>query len=248
MGPRNEDDRIDDDRIFIDRLSDADNRSMRTNPDQHRTGRTREQPFGGADKPLGRGLEDISHLFLSHKTDGALAIDQPLGDRARHQEPQDDKPDSPTPALVLQPQTDVSRDTLAGILRGLEGTLEEGLRGIDTALSCHPCGEIDLLAVDRMNQLTIIDFETTSNDALLVRGIGHFHWIANNLPLVRRLYADQGINFAVQPRIFLLAPHFSPLLRSCARQIARPRINWVRYHVVDVSGTPGVLFESGVGE
>jgi hypothetical protein len=142
----------------------------------------------------------------------------------------------------------VTRDKLAAILRGLEGALEDGLRGIDAAVPCQPCGEIDVLAVDRTNQLTIIDFEPTPHDGLLVRGIGHFHWIVDNLPLVRRMYADQAINFSVQPRIFLVAPQFSPLLRSCARQIARPRINWVRYHVVNVSGGSGVLFEPGVGE
>ncbi len=254
MNPQNDDYRIDD-RTFIDRLPDADKRSMRTHPDQHKTGaRSREQPFGGAEKPLGRGLEDISHLFLSQRTggapatDGALAIERPLGERSGRAEPHDREPESQDRTVLLQPQMPVTRDKLAAILRGLEGALEDGLRGIDAAVPCQPCGEIDVLAVDRTNQLTIIDFEPTPHDGVLVRGIGHFHWIVDNLPLVRRMYADQGINFSVQPRIFLLAPQFSPLLRSCARQIARPRINWVRYHVVNVSGGPGVLFEPGVGE
>jgi hypothetical protein len=238
-----------DDGTLIDRLRDADKRSMRTHPDQHKTGgRSREEPFGGAEKPLGRGLEDISHLFLSNRTDGALAIERPFGERSERAEPRDRDQEPQDRAVLLQPQMPVTRDKLAAILRGLEGALEEGLRGIDAVVPCQPCGEIDVLAIDRTNQLTIIDFEPTPQDGILVRGIGHFHWIVENLPLVRRMYTDQGINFSVQPRIFLLAPQFSPLLRSCARQIARPRINWVRYHVVNVSSGPGVLFEPGVGE
>jgi hypothetical protein len=222
---------------------------MKMNPDQYKiSARTKEHVFGGAERPLGRGLEDISHLFLSHKTDGALAIEQPRTESDQRPEPQVKQSGSQPATVVLQPFPAVSREMVAGMLRGLEGALEDGLKGIDAALPCQPCGEIDLVAVDRMNQLTIIDFETTSNDAILVRGIGHYHWIVDNLPLVQRLYKDQGINFAVQPRIFLLAPQFSPLIRGCARQIARPRINWVRYHVVNVSSAPSLLFEPGTGE
>ncbi|HEY7448914.1 MAG TPA: hypothetical protein VH702_12240 [Vicinamibacterales bacterium] len=233
----------------IDSLLEADKRSMRTNFDQHKIGaRIREQVFGGTEKPLGRGLEDISHLFLTQRTDGALAMDRPAGERAPGSEPEDRETESTAAAVVLPPHAPVTRDKLATMLRGLEGALEEGLRGIDAAVSCHPCGEIDFLAVDRSNQLTIIDFETTANDGLLVRGIGHFTWIVDNLSLVRRMYAQQAINFSVQPRLFLLAPQFSALIRGSARQIARPRINWVRYQVVQTSTGPGIFFDPGVGE
>ncbi|RPH61287.1 MAG: hypothetical protein EHM89_07490 [Acidobacteria bacterium] len=247
MAPRSDDYRIDD--TSIDRLSDTDKRHMRTSLDHHKiSARVREQVFGGADKPLGRGLEDISHLFLSQRTDGGPAIEHPSTESLERPQHDEREPESRARTVLLQPQAPVTKDKLAAILRGLEGALEDGLRAIDAAVPCHPCGEIDLLAVDRTNQLTIIDFEAVPNDGLLVRGIGHFHWIVENLPLVRRMYAEQSINFSVQPRLFLLAPQFSPLIRSCARQIARPRINWVRYHVVEVSGAPGVLFDPGVGE
>jgi hypothetical protein len=62
------------------------------------------------------------------------------------------------------------------------------------------------------------------------------------------MYAQQAINFSVQPRLFLLAPQFSALIRGSARQIARPRINWVRYQVVQTSTGPGIFFDPGVGE
>lgn len=129
-----------------------------------------------------------------------------------------------------------------------DGALEEGLRAFDANIPCHPCGEIGLLAVDRASQLTIIDFEMTFDDGLLLRGIGHFDWVVRNMPNVQRMYREQAVNFSLPPRLFLLAPQFSPLLRSVARQITRPQIHWVRYHTVNASGGPGILFEPVVDE
>ena len=214
--------------------------------DQNKTGGSEgAQGFGRLDRPLGRGLEDVSHLFLSHKTGEAAASDQ-VPDRSPERSP------PPTGCrggtALLRRSASVTRDRLAVILTELDGALEEGLRAIDANIPCHPCGEIGLLAVDRASQLTIIDFDTTSNDGLLLRGIGHFDWVVRNMPNVRRMYRGQAINFSLQPRLFLLAPQFSPLLRSVARQITRPQIHWVRYHTVDASGEPGILFEPVVGE
>lgn len=194
-------------------------------------------------RPLGRGLEDVSHLFLSRKTGEASTSDRAAVSSSES---------SPAPkaggaVAVLQPAP-VTRDRLAAILMNLDSGLEDGLRAIDANIPCHPCGEIDLLAVDRTSQLTIIDFETTVNDGLLLRGIGHFDWVARNMPIVQRMYQAQAVNFSLPPRLFLLAPQFSPLLRRVVRQIIRPQTHWVRYHTVDASGGPGILFEQVVGE
>lgn len=142
----------------------------------------------------------------------------------------------------------VTRDRLAAILMQGEGMLEDGLRAIDARIHCHPCGEIDLLAVDRASRLTIIDFETTFSDGLLLRGVGHFDWVVRNMPNVQRMYQGQAIDFSLPPRLILLAPRFSPLLRNVARQITRPQIHWIRYHTVHAPAGPGILFEPVEGE
>jgi len=41
----------------------------------------------------------------------------------------------------------------------------------------------------------------------------------------------------------LVAPQFSPALRSVARQVLRPTIKWVRYHALESSGGIGIFFE-----
>jgi hypothetical protein len=199
---------------------------------------------GAQDRPLGRGLEDVSHLFLSRKIGEASA-----GDRAAVRPPEHSSPPPGSRGgIALLRPVPVTRDRLAVALMELDGALEEGLRAFDVKIPCHPCGEIDLVAVDRASQLTIIDFEITFDDGLLLRGIGHFDWVVRNMPNVQRMYREQAINFSLPPRLFLLAPQFSPLFRSAVRQITRPQIHWVRYHTVNASGGPGILFEPFVND
>jgi len=189
---------------------------------------------GEPGRPLGRGLADVSHLFLSRRTGEASASDRAVAGRGAI-------------GSMLRPAP-VTREGVAAILPDLAGGLEDGLRVIDAHLPCQPCGEIDLLAMDRTGQLTIIDFETTVGDGLLLRGIGHFDWVARNLPIVQRLYQAHAVNFSLPTRLFLLAPQFSPSLRRVIRHIIRPQIHWVRYHPVEASGGPTLLFEPVVGE
>jgi len=143
---------------------------------------------------------------------------------------------------LLRPAS-VSRERLAGLLKEFAGALEDGLKTIDANIPCHPCGEIDVLAMSRSSQLTIIDTDTTVNDSLLLRGMGHFDWVVRNMPNLRRMYREHAVNFSLPPRLVLLAPQFSVLLQSVARQITCPQIQWIRYHAVEAAAGPGILFE-----
>ena len=201
---------------------------------------------GAHDRPLGRGLEDISHLFLSHKTADASPR---TGAPVLSPGPESSAPPGPRGNAVLLRPVQVTRDRLAAILPlDWSGALEEGLRTIDAKIPCYPCGEIDLLAVDRTSKLTIIDFDTTLNDGLLLRGLGHFDWIVRNTQNVQRMYPAQHVDASLPPRLILLAPQFSALLRRVMRQLTLPQIQWVRYHAVETLAGPGILFESVTGE
>src|SRR5882724_2420428 len=191
---------------------------------------------GRSDRPLGRGLEDVSHVFLSQKADEG-GTDPGSGWRAVRPFPHQESAPS---TLLLQPAAQVTREQIAAALKEFAGGLEEGLRVVDAEISCAPCGEIDLLAIDRASQLTIIDFETTASDELLIRGLSHFDWVLRNLLNVRRMFRGQAINFSLEPRLFLLAPQFSSRVSCVARQIPRPWIEWVRYHFVETPGRPGI--------
>lgn len=197
-------------------------------------------------RPLGRGLEDVSHLFLSHKAgDASTTTSAP----ALSPEPESSASPGPSGNAVLLRPVQVTRDRLAAILPlDWSGALEEGLRTIDAQIPCHPCGEIDLLAIDRTSKLTIIDFDTTLNDGLLLRGLGHFDWIVRNTQNVQRMCPAHSVDASLPPRLILLAPQFSPLLRRVMRQLTYPQIQWVRYHAVETPAGPGILFEPVTGE
>jgi hypothetical protein len=194
---------------------------------------------GRSDRPLGRGLEDISHVFLSPQTDEAGA--EPRGAR-RSTRPFPRQESSPSTGL-LRPAVQVTREQVAAALNEFAGALEEGLRAIEADIPCPPCGEIDLLAIDRASRLTAIDFDTTANDELLLRGLSHFDWLVENLANVRRMLRGQAINFSLEPRLFLVAPQFSSRMRRVASSIPRPRMDWVRYHFVETPDRLGILFE-----
>src|SRR5215470_14105143 len=153
-------------------------------------------------KPLGRGLEDISHLFLSQRTEKLPVNDRPPAPPAKN-------------GVTLLKPASVTKEWLTTVLTEFGDALEDGLRTIDVNVSCYPCGEIDVLAVDRASRLAIVDFDAATSDDLLLRGLGHFDWLVHNMPNVRRMYREQNINVALQPRLFLLAPQFSSRI-SCA--------------------------------
>jgi hypothetical protein len=207
--------------------------------DQPKPGGPGAASVGRLDRPLGRGLEDVSHVFLSSQTDEAGT--EPRG--ARRSARPFPRQDSARSAVLLRPAVQVTREQVAAALNEFAGALEEELRAIEAEIPCPPCGEIDLLAIDRASQLTAIDFDTTSNDELLLRGLSHFDWLLENLTNVRRMLRGQAINFSLEPRLFLVAPQFSSRMRRVASSIPRPRINWVRYHFVETPDRPGILFE-----
>ncbi len=198
---------------------------------------------GRADRPLGRGLEDVSHLFLSQPAEPGNT--DPRSPWAARPLPREEVPPSP---IVLRPAAQVTREQVGAALREFPAALEPGLRIVDAGIPCAPCGEIDLLAVDRASQLAILDFDTTAGDELLVRGLGHVDWAVRNVPNLRRMLRGQAINFSLPPRLFLLAPRISSRLLCAARQISRPQLEWVRYHLVEGPGPAGILFEPVAAE
>ena len=205
---------------------------------QHKPAPASEPDAARSNRPLGRGLENVSHVFLSQQGGGAAA--DPVGPWAARPVPRED---AVIGALLLRPAARVSRERVGPVLREFVAALEEGLRLIDADIPCGPCGEIDLLALDRASQLAVIDFDTGSGDELLLRGLAQLEWLVRNVPILRRMFRGHAINFSLAPRLFLLAPHFSDQAQCAARQITGPQIGWVRYHLLEAPGQAGILFE-----
>src|SRR5262245_51724740 len=156
------------------------------------------------DKPLGRGLGQISHLFLSHRI-GDLRTSDPLPGRLPPSTTTQSESRRHNPTVYLHRHPEITKTRLVEVLRQVQGAVEDGLRVIDAFLPCYPYGEIDVLAVDRANQLIMIDVETACDDALVLRGLAHLDWVAHNGPNVQRMHPLQPINSSAQPRLILLA-------------------------------------------
>ena len=183
-----------------------------------------------SDRPLPRGLEDVSHLFLSRsQSERPTPEIAPVG--------------KPEILVALRPCPLQSREQLIALIRKQPNALEQGMRVIDTNLPCDSLGTIEVVAVSPVGQLTIIDVAEGTSDALLVRGMNHTDWVVRNLPIVRRMYAAHVINYSFQPRLFLVASEFSSGFQSVARQITSVQIHALKYHAVALSGGIGVLFE-----
>jgi hypothetical protein len=183
-----------------------------------------------ANDRLPRGLEDVSHLFLSRT--------------------QPERPPAEIAAVAkselmvaLRPCPLQSREQLVGLIRKQPNALEQGMRVIDANLPCDHLGTIEVVALSSAGQLTIIDIADGTSDALLIRGMSHADWMVRNLPNIRRMYAAHLINYSSQPRLFLVASEFSPGFHSVARQISSVQIHALKYHAVALSGGIGVLFE-----
>jgi hypothetical protein len=192
------------------------------------------------EKRLARGLEDISHLFLS-QTPERPAEKAEYTDTSPAQTRSEPAP--PETPFLLYASPAVNRELLLSLLNRSAAVLEEGMRAIDANVPCDPFGSIDLVAVDGQDQLCIINVDIVQNDESLLRGIAYSDWIVRNTPIVRRMYHGRVINFSAQPRLFLVAPGFSPLLKCAARCSTSPRICCFGFRTAAMPGGIGILFE-----
>ena len=195
---------------------------------------------GQPPRALGRGLEDLSHLFLPRRPEKGPEVEPapaPPPDAGRL--PARDR----AGLMLLRPAERLTRSQVIAVLREPWGAIDEHLMAIDSSVPCSPCGVIDVLAVDSAGRLVVIDIDTFDADGLLLRGLGHMEWLVRNAPNVRRMYPGRTIDFAAPPRLILVAPRFSATIRHAVSQISDPEIACVRYHGLDVSGWTGLFFE-----
>jgi hypothetical protein len=187
-----------------------------------------------------RELEDISHLFLSQPPDKPDERAQTSSVMSK-QTPSKQDP-SRIPFLLREALT-VSRELVLGFLKENASILEERLRTIDSNIPCDSFGFIDLVAVDSRGQLCIINVDIDQKDESLLRGIAYFDWIIRNKPIVRRMYQGHAISFSAQPRLFLVAPSFSPLVKCVAERITCPEVFCFVYRTIAMPEGTGILLE-----
>jgi len=188
-----------------------------------------------------RGVEDVVHLFLT-QAPGDASISRAAGEvpSASGREP---AVHSDPIVTVACPAAAPGKDEILQLLNANAAALENGLRAIDRAVPFGLSRTIDLLAMDGLSRLVVIALEAAPNDGMLLRAISEYDWIVGHVPILRKLYQGQAINFSAPPRIFLVAPEFSQQLTCAAQQIQSPRIGCYRYRAIAVPSGTAVLFD-----
>jgi hypothetical protein len=191
------------------------------------------------EKRPARGMEDVVHLFLTQPARDATILP------AAVEVPSDPEPAVPSHPIVTVacPAAAPGKEEIIQLLNANTAALESGLRAIDRAVPCDPSRTIDLLAVDSLSQLVVIALEAAPDDGMFLRAISQYDWVVGHVPILRKLYQGQVINFSSPPRVFLVAPEFSQQLTCAARRIQSPRIGCYRYRAIAVQSGTAVLFE-----
>ena len=187
---------------------------------------------------VGRGLDQVSHLFLSHVAEraarGRSGNGSELPEHAQENQPLE---------LVRRAPRAPERERLVSLFHEQPEALKEGLKVIDADLPCETPSNVELVALDTTNRLAIIDVEDKPNDSLLLRGMAHLDWVVGNAALLRRIYREQPINYSLQPQLFLVAPDFSPLFRFAIRHMRSLQIQCIKYDTVVLPAGTGIFCE-----
>jgi hypothetical protein len=222
---------------------------MAFDPESRNIGRAGDEMTSGARPPsrvaksLGRGLEDVSHLFLSNGVD---VRDREAGsDRVLERATA-----LPTTRAVIPLRRGevLTKDQVTTTLRDCPGVLDADMRALDAHVSCPPCGEIDVLVTDGTNQLAIIDVDLAFGDSLLLRGLSHVDWLVGNVSNIRRMYRSPAVDFSGPPRLFLVSLQFSPHMTAAVRQVSHVDVRCFRCQSVDLGSGTGIFFEQIAGD
>ncbi len=147
-------------------------------------------PFDGgpaherrAPRPLGRGLEEVSHFFLP-----GSASATPAGKTGEATSERAARPAARVGLAVLHAGPALTRVQVTDTLRECRNALGDDILAIGAGIACSPYGEIDLIALDLAHVLTIVEVQTRLDDGMVARGLSHVDWAVRNLPIVQRLY------------------------------------------------------------
>jgi hypothetical protein len=196
-----------------------------------------------SERSLGRGLEDVSHLFVSEAS--AKASGERAGMDTRERGSQ--VPGVRAGVAVLRRGAPLTFDQLIATLCEHQHALDADIRVIGSRVSCAPCGEIDLLGLDQANRLVIVDVTIKSGDGLLLRGLSHLDWVGLNRSNIQRMFPDTTVDPS-RPRLCLVAPAFSRTLQGAVRQIVGLDITCFRYHELAMFGRTGLYVERCGGD
>lgn len=110
--------------------------------------------------------------------------------------------------------------------------IEEGLKIIAHQ---HPTdsGPLDILAVDSEGTLVVIELKNEAADSHLDQGLRYYDWCRQNISWIANAYSGKvKINPDATPRLMLIAPTFTDIVRRIAKYIAA-ELDLIEYHAFE---------------
>ena len=96
--------------------------------------------------------------------------------------------------------------------------VEEGLKVLKILFKLPNKKEIDVLAVDKYNVLTVIELKVGSDEGQLNQAMGYYNWALENLDTIKKIYKDTTIEER-NPRLILIAESYSDELLNLAKYL-----------------------------
>ncbi len=107
---------------------------------------------------------------------------------------------------------------LEAILTENPSVIEEGLSVIDTQVITNS-GRLDILGLDSGKVLVVIELKIEASDEMLWQTLDYYDWVFRNIDTVKRLYAGSDIDYSQTPRLMLIAPGFSEVIKEIREKI-----------------------------
>ena len=127
--------------------------------------------------------------------------------------------------------------SLQGLAEEPQG-LERGLKVLDVALRLSPTCVADLVLRDQSSRPVVVLGEGNDGpEALLGRAFGLLAEVRRMRDLLGRLFRQEGVSFAADPRVILVARRFSDALLAARDLLAPSGIELVEAHEVPIDGT-----------
>lgn len=104
---------------------------------------------------------------------------------------------------------------LEAILIENPNVIEEGLSVMDTQVITNS-GRLDILGLDSGKALVIIELKIEESDDMLWQTLDYYDWVFRNIDTVKRLYPNSEIDYSQTPRLMLIAPAFSEVIKRRA--------------------------------
>ncbi|MBI2351066.1 MAG: DUF91 domain-containing protein, partial [Deltaproteobacteria bacterium] len=104
-------------------------------------------------------------------------------------------------------------------------------------------GFIDVLCVDNDNAIVIMELKITDDEGILLQALHYYDYVLLNKAAIANQFASKAkINLNEDPRIILIAPHFSDRLRKACKHVT-PMLKLVEFvHLKTSAGEKGLFF------